>query len=899
MIKDIQELNFPSYATMSAATVSLLDMGERTITSQIKIDGEIAPDFSYDWEVVHQGHKYIQPLRKPQGSRENTSLNSVIDLTFQHWAQYQLKRWFFFSVQSTEAGVAWPDKYIASVSLNLGDFCGLLGQILFYYYGDTIRIALNPAWEYKAEPETISISYTKLWNVLIETLYPKYGVRWQIEPNGSPDKYVIKVGYPTTEQSHIFEYGFEGGLLKVERQVQSEVICNMLLGRGGEKNLPYRYFKNVDPENPSFPADPDWIEELANIYFANLMPATVRSYVQGWKAAHISKYPGYTVVGEANAYAPWAYRKGFTDEKFDPVEYVKDDESIEKYGPLLDGLDNNDNIYPTIQGVSVSPYGRIDEVVAVEKIVSDDVEEAAESDAQLTTLPGLKSSTIKVSGNARQTFILTGELTVPQGKTANLVTDLTASGRKADGKMADDVIIEDYSVTVRDKSTGETHGASGLPSGSYTYQITADVHNASKQDLNITIACPTPKLQDATLSDKWSDVWHIWIKDIWGTSKNTGESDKEYAERVWRPILGDREGGEAKVVFASGLLSMSEDYEFTIVAVPEYDTSKSLDGVSSHWKITLAKSDADLESLGVHIPSVQRQAEAGDHFFFIGIDMPHQYAVWAEERIDDYKKDNLKDKSDIKPTWVVQTDRVRFNGEGRADALIHKLHPGDTLRLADKRFIEGTYETLFLSSLTITYREPTSDDAALNPDVEIVLSDSYEVSASPVATLQGEVAALAKQVGSISNVEQIVRAVGDKIYLRKDGIPDRSISPTEFASLVTSLGFRSGMVGGAGWGIYKDDNGNWVIETDRLKVRQDMEVNTLVINQVTGQGGTVVESAALMEITRVEDTANGYKCYFDQKEGTVANLFHVDDVAWNNRFTPENAELKFYRRRVT
>ena len=930
---------------MSAATVSLPDMGEWNITSQIKIDGQIAPDFSFDWEVVFQGHKYIQPLRKPQGAKENTTLNSVIDLTFQHWAQYQLKRWYFFAIQPSEAGVAWPDKYIASVSLNLGDFCTLFETILNYYYGDKITLSLNPQWQYKSEAEVVEISYSHIWDVLIK-LYEVYGVRWVIEPNGSPDKYVIKVGYPTTEQSHIFEYGFEGGLLKVERQVQSEEIANMLLGRGGEKNLPYRYFKNVDPENPSFPADPDWVEELANIYFSNLMPATFRSYVQGWKAAHLNAkdkdgkllYEGYEAVGEDNAYAPWAYRKGFTDEKFDPVEYVADeitinpetgdkivvisptyspyvkkDSSIAKYGALLNGLENNDEIYPTIQGVVVDPYGRIDEAVEVEPITSDDVEEAAENDAQITTVGGFIGTATKVGKSEYRTFTAQGAtFTVPSGKRANLdvtpsVRSVSTGNRHEKIDIATSAEITDYSIKVYG-TNGEV-SASGIPSGAYRYEVTVTVHNmTTDKTLNITVADYTPKLISATPSDKWSNVWRIWVKNIWQTSKKSGETDAEYAARVWRPILGDREGNEAKVVFASGLLA-HEDYEFVITSIPKYErklckwqTVENGKVVEheyySEWCIELGKSDADLESLGVYLPSTMRQAVAGDFFFFIGIDMPHLYTVWAEERVDAWKKDNLKDKSDIKPTWVVQTDRVRLNGEGKEDALIRKLHPGDTLRLADKRFIDGVYETLYLQSLTYTYREPSSDDAALNPDVEMVLSDSYSTSASPVATLQSEIDTLTKQVGAISNIEQIVRAVGDKLYLRKDGIADRSYSPTEFASLLTSMGFRSGLVGGEGWGVYKDANGNWVIEADRLMARQELDVNTLVINQVTGQGGTTVESAARMEITNVIERTNGYACYFDQKEGTVANLFHVDDVAWNNRFTPENEDEKFYKRRV-
>ena len=122
MIKDIQELNFPKidgkqYATLSHADVNIADMGEKTITTQVKIDGDIVPDFSYDWEVVFQGEKYIQPLRKPQGAKENTSLNATVDLTFQHWAIWQLKRYPFVTIQPIETGNYIADEEVASVQL--------------------------------------------------------------------------------------------------------------------------------------------------------------------------------------------------------------------------------------------------------------------------------------------------------------------------------------------------------------------------------------------------------------------------------------------------------------------------------------------------------------------------------------------------------------------------------------------------------------------------------------------------------------------------------------------------------------------------------------------------------------------------------------------------------------
>lgn len=927
-------------------------MGEKTITTQVKIDGEIVPDFSFDWEVAFQGEKYIMPLRIPQGAKENTSLKSTIDLTFQHWAIYQLKRWPFVTIQQIAAGTYLPDEEVATVQLNLKDFYILFGQVLKYYYGDAITIDLNPAWQYKQEATLIEISHTKIWNVLIDAFHDKYGVRWEIVPASDNsntvkggERYVIRVGYPTTEVDHIFEYGFEGGLLKVERQVQSDEIRNMLKGRGGDTNIPLRYFKDTDPNNKDFRPDPDWVEELANIPFTNLMGATFRSYVQGWKAAHISKYPGYTAVGESNAYAPWAYRKGYTDTKFHPVEFVADEitinpttgdkqveilpgyspyvkkgSSLDKYGPMPDTLDNNEDIYPTLQGTG------LDIAVDVEQIESDDVTESTESDAQVSNLKGATTTVDITNMTTRRTITVEfPEFDVLNNQTAIIVegayskyAHYTQQLTAKDVNVSDLLVVSDSPmITVTNAVTGMEHSGSGIPAGRWKWKATFEVELVLDPNYHlvkegwITVGYESPKLTVASIdADKWRNTFDIWVKNIWDSTRLSGETDSQYSERVWKPILGDREGNEAAVVFTSGAL-VHEDYEFKIPkeSFPVYDTSKTYtdaDGVEhvSHWRIKLAKSDAELEVTGLYVPSTKKQGKAGDTFAFIGTEMTHvPYVVDAEERLDDWKKDQLGEVKEIKPTAVVTTDRVRLNNEGKPNALINQLRVGNSLRLFDKRFFneEGkAYETLYLQSITYTYREPTSDDAALNPDVEIVLGNEYITSANPVSMMQGEISALQRQVGAISNVEQIVRAVGDRLYLRKDGISDRSLSPTQFFSLLTSGDFRAGMIGGAGWGFYKDENGNWVLEADRVNVRQEMQVNTLVINQAEGRGGMEIDTAAYIEgVTRVVETDNGYVCYFDQKNGSVANLFHVDDVAFCNRWTPENAHLKFYKRRVT
>lgn len=921
MIRDIKEVHLPN-ATLNEATVSLSDMGEKNISATVEIDGKIVPNFSKDWEVVFKGEKYIMPLRKPKASKENTSLNSKIELNFQHWAMYQLKRFYFFEVPSKGAGVLMPDQWIVPLNLTLPLFCEYLEKVCRYWYGDKITVNLNPDYEYDLEPSGIDISYSKVWDVLIK-LYEVYAVRWTIEPRADNDnttvggeRYEIRIGYEADELTHIFEYGFDGGLLKIERQIQNEDIANVILGRGGEKNIPYRYFKDTDKDNPSFTADPDWIPELKDIYFSNIRGRAFRDYIRGWKASHYGgkQYPPST-----------AYNLGYYDSVFSPIEWVRDAESIKKYGEIWGALDNNEEIYPTIQGIISTDHqdfftiesethniGRIDQIVAIDQIESDDVEQSVENEATTNKLPKLEVTTNGMSKYERVTTTLfSSEFSIEDGKTGNILLNdyelsvMSAKGNKVlDNSTGQYAQVEKVKYTVYDIHTSQERSAIGIPKGKYTLKIEVSFYNASDEDIRSTIRFNNITLTQSTAEEQWGSTFNIWIKNIWATRKGyddngkviPNETDSQYAERVWRPILGDREGNEAKVVFSSGWLSTSEDYEFTIIKTPVLDTSKTHDGVPSHWRITLAKSDADLESTGLYLPSTKRNGKAGDFFFFIGIDLPHAYVLWAEDRVDAWKNDELAKVKDIRPTWAVTLDKIRIDQKqsDSAQRIVDTLKIGSAVTIFDKRFSEGSnQEKLYLQQISYKF---TKD--SLLPDVDVVLGTEYEISASPVATLQGSVEAISKQVGSLSNIEQIVRLVGDKLYLRKDGFPDKSMSPTEFYSLLSSNGFREGMVGGAGWGFFKDNNGNWVLETDKINVRQDFQVNNLVINQVEGRGGVEVSCAAVMEINLVIETNDGYECYFDQKDGTIANLFHLDDIAWCNRFDSTYNTEKFYKRRV-
>ena len=896
MIPQIKEINFPEYATLSTSTATIVDMGDKTITAQVKIDGSIAPDFSFDWEIEFQGERYIQPLREPQASKSNESISSIIDLTFYHKGIYDLKRYFFVSTVELEAGTIMADNYIVPLRLNIAEFVDYLNKVLSYYYGLTYKVYLNPDYEYdETDRKDIDINYTKIWDVISKT-YEWFGVRWSWETQqDNVEYYYIKIGYPSTEISHIFEYGFEGGLLKFERQVQNAEIANVVFGRGSTENIPYRYFKNKSEDNPTFPADPDWIPELENVYFANLRGKTFRDYVKGWKAKH---YEGEVMLNPTEEYL-----RGYNDEKFSPIEYVIDQESIAKYGEIQKGLEHNEEIKPTIQGVTINGIGRVDEIVDVEPILVDEsvennglasdvllIDETitervegqtvdsryvasstpdvfVEKDARIVkdiiveyvqhvdcvikeyyrnTVTGDSGSRVikrwrercLLSKSNDNVLVVNGNthleindlIHIPSGIPIHITAEAQLSGFVKREKLSEieigngiyaqwlepstsfDILThvkteldytlvhgqilgnyesgttrksltktipangsgrvvfttEEFTISEDDApatsvdmpyritsslkggeydprpnvvainvETGEQMTSLNLPAGTYYLQNSIQITNLASQQQTFKVELLPTYIYYSYDSASWKPTFDIWVKNIWQTMPEKLESDEQYASRIWDAILGNHLGDDAKVVFSSGLLSGHSDWEFPIAYRPVRDTSKTIDGVPSEWRITLYKSDAEMEATDKWLPSIMTQASAGDHFFFVGIEFPHQYVLWAEERLDQYKREELDKVSNVDSTIVVQLDKVRINQlqDKETTLLLDSLRVGRNIKVADFRFIKSPHEMLHLQSITYTWDANT----IMLPNVEVVLSNDVVKSSNPISKIQNNI----------------------------------------------------------------------------------------------------------------------------------------------------------------
>lgn len=396
-------------------------------------------------------------------------------------------------------------------------------------------------------------------------------------------------------------------------------------------------------------------------------------------------------------------------------------------------------------------------------------------------------------------------------------------------------------------------------------------------------------------AEDYVPTFDIWVKDI-------GFDLRE--STYWS-------SSEMSVAFTTGWLSQSESYDFKIAGVPNGkggynevyvypDTSKiNSRGERSAWRISLMKSDAELDTTGEMIPNknLATQVKEDDTFFFFNINMPHPYILIAEKLQEDYLYAALEKIDHEIPVFSVVPDRIFCATFDESE----KLNPGSIVRIANSKLIDSAYETLHIQSITLKY----NFKERILPDWEMVVTDLLAASMNPVQRIASEVSALSQSAITESNVVAKVSAGFDKRYLRKDGVDEQSRSATLFQEKVSFqkptqfLDFNQGDFSGSGAGIYADANGSSVIETDRLIVRKDLTVNTLNINQIEFTFGETVYSNGGCEITSVEDKDTFWRCYYDNKNETRFSGLKIDDQVRCQRYDPQNKNIiKYYWRLI-
>lgn len=122
---------------------------------------------------------------------------------------------------------------------------------------------------------------------------------------------------------------------------------------------------------------------------------------------------------------------------------------------------------------------------------------------------------------------------------------------------------------------------------------------------------------------------------------------------------------------------------------------------------------------------------------------------------------------------------------------------------------------------------------------------------------------------------------------------------------MSSENFTSGFLGNGFRLTYSDSR--WILEVDKIVVRQAMEIFELIVQKITHQGGQVIYSPFGGKITAVENGEGYWRCEHDSADDCIEGAFILCQnfkIGSGNQnptgqTTFQNASVKRYWRRVT
>ncbi|HRS68458.1 MAG TPA: hypothetical protein P5564_07600, partial [Paludibacteraceae bacterium] len=290
------------------------------------------------------------------------------------------------------------------------------------------------------------------------------------------------------------------------------------------------------------------------------------------------------------------------------------------------------------------------------------------------------------------------------------------------------------------------------------------------------------------------------------------------------------------------------------------------------------------EGIGLYFPYAPMNIKAGDKFVLLNIEMPDVYIEAASQRLLAAGQEYLSKNDYVRYTYEVNISPVYM---ARNPILHDTIVEGDYLQFADTDL--GIAGSVIIDNLRI------KEGDEIIPTYKVTLTEEKQV--GTIQKIQNQINYLLSGAGGsildVKQTESLIRLIGDRQFLSKVS-EDTAQKLIKFLEGIEVGTFASGLLGSGA--AIKNVNGTSVAEVDQLLVRQRAEFFSVLIHEARSVGGQLIISAANMLCTKVEETPNFYRCYFDSKDGEVANLFSNTDFARCQIFT--GTRQKFYWRKV-
>ena len=333
--------------------------------------------------------------------------------------------------------------------------------------------------------------------------------------------------------------------------------------------------------------------------------------------------------------------------------------------------------------------------------------------------------------------------------------------------------------------------------------------------------------------------------------------------------------------------NLSEYYAENEIPVVKFQTGDltglNFEIVENSWNNTdktlsiIVKEEED----GYYLPNANRQPRVGDVFVLLNINMPQSYIDEATQELREATQNELNKKCEPQyaPSLSVQKHYIKKKG------ISLNIGDGITVKIGRRNIttrIIGTTET--------------------SDDIRVELGDQmlYTYDTKVNNTIE-QIQFTLKQLINIDDIKRLFYNLINAWYpkwfnqkLHKDA--DVEFNSVKAAELVQSDNFSSkNFTSGALGSGHRIKDGN--AEFQNLTVRGQFSVFEFLIQQVKAIGGKFCVSPAAIKTRSVEETENGYKCFFNTDSGTIINPFVVGDQAFHQVF--DGQKMKRYWRLVT
>lgn len=271
--------------------------------------------------------------------------------------------------------------------------------------------------------------------------------------------------------------------------------------------------------------------------------------------------------------------------------------------------------------------------------------------------------------------------------------------------------------------------------------------------------------------------------------------------------------------------------------------------------IALKKDDSTYSYV---MPNVTQNIKpsTSDTFVILGINLPTAYITAAEKRLE---------QSLIKYMWMNNTEKFTFSI--KFSRIFFTEHPEVLEQLNENSRVlveyNGQQHTLYVDSFT--YR---TDESSPLPEITVDLVDTLSIGQNSLQTQLDSVKQdILSSVGGGDFLKQ-----GLKYFLRKD-VADTASGKITFRKGLEVGQYTAGILG-TGGAILVDTEGNSHAEVDYLTVRKKATFTEIDVQELRHIGGSFIISPAAMVISEVEETTDGYKCYFETEDSDGKKIYN-------------------------